>query len=148
MKAILKQIRISPKKANLIASLVRNKSVQEAIDTLEFTPKKTAPILRKLIMSAAANAENNFKQDPAALYVKEIIVTEGPTYKRSLPISKGRVHPVMKRTSHITVKVESKVVEEPKKTSSKSKVKEEVKGKEKVKEKETVSEQNETKNNS
>lgn len=111
MKAFLKRARISPKKANLVAALVRRKKVQEAVDTLKFTPKKAAPMLRKLIESAAANAENNFKQKREALYIKEILVTEGPTMKRHVPISRGRVHPVLKRTSHITVKLELKQAE-------------------------------------
>lgn len=113
MKAILRTIRISPKKANLVAELVRNKSVKEAVDQLAFTPKKAAPILKKLIESAAANAENNFKQNPETLYIKEIIVNEGPTYKRSNPVSKGRAHPILKRTSHITVKLETAKTEAP-----------------------------------
>lgn len=108
MKAILRKTRISPKKANLIAALVRNKNVKDAIDILKFTPKKGALILKKVVESAAANAKHNFKQDLDSLYIKEIIVTEGITYKRSLPISKGRTHPILKRTSHITVKVEAK----------------------------------------
>ncbi|NIA01753.1 MAG: 50S ribosomal protein L22 [Nitrospirae bacterium] len=108
MKAILRKVRISPKKANLIAALVRNKNVQEAIDILKFTPKKGALILRKVVESAAANAEHNFKQNLDSLYIKEILVTEGITYKRSIPISRGRMHPILKRTSHITVKVEAK----------------------------------------
>lgn len=108
MKAILRRVRISPKKANLIAALVRNKNIQEALDILKFTPKKAAKILKKVIESAVANAENNFKQNKDSLYIKEIIVTQGVTYKRSLPISRGRTHPILKRTSHITVKVEAK----------------------------------------
>lgn len=108
MKAILRRVRISPKKANLIAALVRNKNIQEALDILKFTPKKAAKILKKVIESAIANAENNFKQNKDSLYIKEIIVTQGVTYKRSLPISRGRTHPILKRTSHITVKVEAK----------------------------------------
>lgn len=118
MKAILRRIRISPKKANLIAALVRNKNAQEALDILKFTPKKAAKILKKVVESAIANAENNFKQNKDSLYIKEIIVTQGVTYKRSLPISRGRTHPILKRTSHITVKVEqraaSKASEAPK----------------------------------
>ncbi len=119
MKAILRRIRISPKKANLIAALVRNKKVQEALDILKFTPKKAAKILKKVIESAVANAENNFKQNKDSLYIKEIIVTQGVTYKRSLPISRGRTHPILKRTSHITVKVEAEKEEKPKKTEPK-----------------------------
>ncbi len=126
MKAILRRVRISPKKANLVAQLVRNMKATEAIDVLNFTPKKAAPIIRKVIQSAVANAENNFKQNPEDLYITEIIVNEGVTLKRSIPISRGRVHPLLKRTSHITVKVglpsekmkaEKEVkVEKPKKT--------------------------------
>lgn len=131
MKAILKQIRVSSKKANLVASLVRNKKVIEAIDILKFTPKKTAPILKKLIESAAANAENNFKQSKDALVIKEIIVTEGPTYKRRVTISKGRAHPILKRTSHITVKLES---QDKKEESKKVEPKKEAEAKEKTEE--------------
>ena len=105
MKAILRQTRISPKKANLVAQLVRNMKATEAVDILKFTPKKAAPILRKRIESAMANAKTNLKQDPEDLVIKEIIVTEGPTQKRSIPISRGRMHPILKRTSHITVKL-------------------------------------------
>lgn len=106
MQAILKQTRISPKKANLVAGLVRGKSVENALTTLKFTPKKGAKILYKVIKSAAANAENNFKQTPESLFIKEIIVNEGITYKRSMPCSRGRTHPILKRTSHITVKLD------------------------------------------
>ncbi len=132
MKAILRKVRISPKKANLIAALVRNKNVKEAIDILKFTPKKGALIVRKVIESATANAEHNFKQKLDTLYIKEILVTEGITYKRSLPISRGRMHPILKRTSHITVKVEAKsetekVKNEKPKTEPKTETKTEAK---------------------
>lgn len=106
MKAILKNIRISPKKANLVAGLVRGEKVDSALNKLKYTPKKAAKILFKVIASAAANAENNFKQKPEKLYIKEIVVTEGPTYKRSVSVSRGRMHPLKKRTSHITVQVD------------------------------------------
>ena len=110
MKAIIKTIRISPKKLNLIASLVRNKDVQEAMDILKFTQKKGALPLGKAIKSAVANAENNFKQKKETLYIKEIIVNKGPTYKRSVPISRGRVHPILKRNAHLTVTIGVKEV--------------------------------------
>lgn len=121
MKAYLRQTRVSPKKANLIASLVRNKKVTEAIDILKFTPKKTAVILKKLIESAAANAENNFKQNKDNLYIKEIIVNGGPTYKRRIYVSKGRAHPILKRTSHIrvTLAAQPKSEAKPKKQPNK-----------------------------
>ena len=122
MKAHLRQTRISSKKANLVADLVRNMKASEAVDILKFTPKKAAPLLKKLIESAMANAEHNAKQDKATLYIKEIIVTEGPTYKRRVMVSRGRAHPILKRTSHITIKLESKEV--PKTTKATKKVKE------------------------
>lgn len=115
MKAILRQVRISPKKVNLIAAMVRNKKVTDALDLLHFVPKKAAPILKKVISSAMANAENNFKQEREALYIKEIVVTEGTTLKRGVPISKGRVHPIKKKTTHITVKL-VQLSEAPKKS--------------------------------
>lgn len=105
MKAHLRKIRISPKKANLVAGMVRGKKVTEALDLLKFMPKKGADILYKVVHSAASNAKNNFKQSIDELYITQILVTKGPTYKRSLPISRGRVHPIAKRTSHITVEV-------------------------------------------
>jgi large subunit ribosomal protein L22 len=105
MKAIAKHVRISPKKANLVAGLVRRKNAVEALDILKFTQKKAAKILYKVLHSAIANAENNFKQNKDSLVIKEIVVNEGRTLKRSVPISRGRVHPILKRTSHITVSV-------------------------------------------
>ena len=106
MKAVLKNIGISPKKANLVAGMVRGKNVEKALTELKFTPKKGAAILYKVIHSAAANAINNFKQNKAKLYIKEIIVNKGIVYKRSQPVSKGRAHPILIRRSNITVIVD------------------------------------------
>ena len=105
MKAVLRTIRISPKKANLVAGTVRGKKVNEALALLKFMPKKGADILYKVVHSAASNAKNNFSQSMDELHVTKILVTKGPTFKRSLPISRGRAHPIRKRTSHITVEV-------------------------------------------
>ncbi len=113
MKAILNRIRISSKKANLAASLVRKEKATHAVDILKYTPKKSAKILRKVIESAIANAQTNNKQNKENLYIKEIIVTEGPTYKRSIPVSRGRANPRLKRTANITVKLETIGVEKP-----------------------------------
>jgi len=103
MKAIGRQLRITSKKINLIADLIRRKNAQEALDILKFTPKKGARILRKIVHSAISNAVNNFKQESASLFIKEIIVTEGSTLKRSISISRGRMHPILKRMAHATV---------------------------------------------
>jgi len=124
MKAVLRKIRISPKKANLVAGMVRGKKVNDALDLLKFMPKKAAKILYHVVLSAASNAKNNFKQNIDDLVITSLLVTKGPTYKRSLPISRGRVHPIRKRTSHITVEVgipesEAKVVKKEDKSVKK-----------------------------
>lgn len=108
MKAHLKQIRISPKKTNVVAGLVRGKKVQDALDILKFTPKKAAQYLYKVIHSAAANAENNDKQKREDLIVKEIVVNKGLVMKRYLPSTRGRALPLRKPTTHISVTLESK----------------------------------------
>lgn len=118
MKASITFVRITPKKLNLIAEMVREKSADEALNMLKFTPKKGADIIYKLLESALANAENNFKQDKSALYIKEIVVTKGPTFKRSVPISRGRVHPILKRNSQINLTLGVKEATD-KKTSKK-----------------------------
>ncbi len=105
MKSYTSNIRISPKKLNLVAGMVRRKSVIEADTLLKFTTKRAAEIVRKAVASAVANAENNFKQDRASLYIEEIVVGKGPTLKRFNPVSRGRAHPILKRMSVITVKV-------------------------------------------
>ncbi len=103
MKAILRAARITPKKANLIAGMVRKRPTSEALEILKYTPKKAAELLHKLLSSAVANAVSNFKQDEKSLVIKEIIVNKGPTLKRGVPVSRGRVYPILKRTSHITI---------------------------------------------
>lgn len=105
MKSVISNIRISPKKLNLVAEMVRKMSVAQADSVLKFTTKKASEIVRKALASAVANAENNFKQDKTTLFVEEIIVGKGPTLKRFNPVSRGRAHPILKRMSMITVKV-------------------------------------------
>ncbi len=121
MKAILKGARITPKKANLIAGMVRTRPANESLEILKFTPKKAAKILHKLLLSAVTNAVSNFKQDETSLSVKEVIVTKGPTLKRGVPVSRGRVYPVLKRTSNITVILEVKEAAPAKKSGGKAK---------------------------
>lgn len=105
MKAIRRYLRISPKKVNLVADLVRGMPAEKALNFLRFTPKKSAKPLMETLRSAVANAEQNFKQQKKDLYVSKIIVNEGSTLKRARPVSRGRSHPILKRTSHITVEV-------------------------------------------
>ena len=106
MKAHLRSIRISPKKVNLVAGLVRRKSVLSALDYLQFLPKGAARPLRQVILSALSNAVNNFKQDKKKLVIKSITVSSGATLHRFRPVSRGRAHPIRKRSSHISVELE------------------------------------------
>ena len=124
MKAHLKNVRISPKKVNLVADLVRKMQVNQAISLLEYTPKKAARILKKLIASAAANAKNNNSKNVDTLSIAEIKVSKGLTIKRFNPISRGRAHPINKFCSHIHVILKEDVAE-PTKTAKKAEVKEE-----------------------
>lgn len=118
MKATAKTLRITPKKLNLIAELVRNKSAVEAMEILNFVPKKGAKILNKVVASAVANAKNNFKQDENSLYIKEIVVSKAPTYKRWLPASRGRTSPILKRNAHVSITIAVRE-DAPKKTTAK-----------------------------
>lgn len=108
MKAHLNQVRISPKKTNIVAGLVRGKNVVEALDFLRFTPKKAASSLYKVIQSAASNAEENDGKKREDLKIESIIVNKGPVHKRFLPSSRGRALPITKPTSRISVTLQSK----------------------------------------
>jgi large subunit ribosomal protein L22 len=105
-RAGVKQIRISPQKARLIADLVRGKDVGVAINYLRFMPKKGARIIRKVLEAAVANAGQNEAIDIDTLYVKEIRVDGGPMLKRIRPRAMGRASRILKRTSHIHVVLE------------------------------------------
>ena len=103
-----KHIRISPSKVRLVADLVRGKSYNEAIAILDNTPNGSAIVISKAIKSAAANAENNQSLNRDDLFVAEIYSGPGPTLKRINIRARGRVDRIAKRTSHITVKLDSK----------------------------------------
>lgn len=105
VSATAKRLRISPQKARLVADQVRGKPVAEALDILSFSTKKGAVLVRKVVESAIANAENNEAADIDELKVAEIYVNEGLTMKRIKTRAKGRADRVFKRTSHITVTV-------------------------------------------
>ena len=109
-KAIARYVRISPRKAQLVADKVRGKNVSEALAILKFTSKGAAPIIEKVVNSAVANAENNHDMDKDNLYISEIYANQGPTMKRFRPRAQGRATPIMKRTSHIGVVLEEKQV--------------------------------------
>ncbi len=103
--ARLKGARISAQKARLVADQVRGLPVEEALSVLEFSPKKAAHIVKKVLDSAIANAENNEGADVDELKISSIFVDEGMTMKRLRPRAKGRADRILKRSCHITVKV-------------------------------------------
>ncbi len=101
--ATARHIRMSPYKVRRALALIRGKSVNEAAAILEFADIVSAEPVRKVLLSAAANAEHNFGMDRGDLIVSEAYADQGPTLKRMNPVSKGRAHSILKRTSHITV---------------------------------------------
>ncbi len=103
VKARAKNTGLSAIKVRPLADLVRGKRVDEALTMLRFTPTPKAKYLAKLVRSAVANAENNFQMDPADLKVVRIFVDEARPLRRFRPRSRGRVSPIRKRSSHITV---------------------------------------------
>ncbi len=112
-RAVVKFIRISPRKTRIVADLVRGKRVDQALETLALTPKKASPILSKTIQSAVANARQGAETEEVRLgdeayVVSEIRVDEGPTMKRIRPRAQGRAFRILKRTSHIQVTVSPK----------------------------------------
>ena len=102
----LKNARISPQKARLVADQIRGKSVGNALDTLNFGIQKSHELFRKLLNSAIANAENNFAADVDELRVTEVMVDAGVVIKRMMPRAKGRGNRILKRTSHIKIVVQ------------------------------------------
>lgn len=102
-KAILREVRVSPRKARLVVDLVRGRDVSSALDMLANSDKKTGPLLSKLLMSAVANAEFSSKVNIDELFVKRIWVSEGKTIHRFMPRAQGRATPIRKRHSTITV---------------------------------------------
>ena len=101
--AKLRNVRLSARKARLVVDLVRGKGIQEAMNTLQFSPQKTAPILSKLLKSAVANAEQKGISDVDRLFIKTAFVDQGPVLKRFIPRAQGRASRIRKPTSHITV---------------------------------------------
>jgi len=102
-KAILKYARISPRKVKIVADLIRDKNVDEALAIIKFTPKISSELLEKLLKSAIANAENNHYMNKTNLYVAEIYANQGPTLKRIRPAAKGSAVRIRKRSSHVTI---------------------------------------------
>ena len=106
VRAVAKHVGVSYKKVRPVLDMVRGKKVDEALTMLNFSPRHAARAVAKVIKSASANAENNFQMSPEELRVVRIFADEGRTLKRFRPRSRGRVSPILKRSSHITVIVE------------------------------------------
>ena len=102
-RAYLKGTRLSPQKAGLVANAVRGKSVQDALDFLVFNKQKGSAVIKKLLESAIANAENNEKADIDLLVIKSIIVNQGRRLKRMKPRARGRADRIIKPTCHIEI---------------------------------------------
>ncbi len=107
-KAIAKYERIAPLKVNFICKEIRGKNVNEALAILQFTPKRGARLLEKVLKSAIANAEHNFDLDRDMLYVSEAYANEAPVMKRWRPKAKGAAYPILKRSSHIGIVVKER----------------------------------------
>ncbi len=101
--AKLKSLRVAPKKVRQVTRLLKGMSFNQAEAHLRYMPQKSVSNLRKLLLSAAANAENNFNLSRQDLFVLKILVDPGPTLKRMMPRARGRGEPINKRTSHITI---------------------------------------------
>jgi large subunit ribosomal protein L22 len=108
VKAKLRYLRISPKKVRRIASLIKGMSVDRAEAELRSRPSRSSPALLGLLKSAINSAVNTYKLDRKSLLIKNVLVDPGPSYKRWLPRAMGRATPILKRTSHVTMILESK----------------------------------------
>lgn len=108
IKAHLNYLRIPPRKVRLISDLIKDKKVKDAQNILRSAVKHSASPIFKLLNSAIANAKHNFQIDKDHLFVKNILVNKGPTLKRSLPRAHGMASPINKRSSHITIILNTK----------------------------------------
>lgn len=109
VKAIARSVRMSPRKVGVVASLVRGRTVADALTILQHTPRRSAIPVRKAIESAKANADYNHGYKADSLVISSITVTPGPRYKRFRPVARGSAHPYQLKTSHITVIVDGEL---------------------------------------
>ncbi len=123
VRAIAKGVRMSPRKVGVVAALVRGRSVEDALTILDYTPRRSATAVRKVIASAKANAEYNHNYIADSLRIIELSVTAGPRLKRYRPAAHGRALPFERKTSHIRVVVdgEQRIAKKPAKTADKEK---------------------------
>ena len=126
VQAIAKGVRISPRKVGVVASLVRGRTVADALTILEHTPRRSSDAVARVIKSARANAEHNHNFKPDTLQITAITVTPGPRLKRYKPAAHGRALPFQKKSSHIRVIVDGEQ-RAPKKAPAKTKTEKETK---------------------
>ena len=107
-RAVARFVRLSPQKGRLVADQVRNLPVGKALELLQFSPRKAAGVIRKVLESAIANAENNYQYDIDNLYIKEAYAGKSIVMKRFRPRAKGRAAPIKKPFSRITIILEEK----------------------------------------
>ncbi len=107
-RAVNRHVRISAQKVRLVVDLIRGKGVEQALNILEFTPKRAAKVVAKTVRSVVANAQNTQSVDVDRLFIKRVFVDGGPTWKRFTPRAQGRATPILKRTCHITVVVDER----------------------------------------
>lgn len=127
LKASAKSVRISPRKVGVVASLVRGRTIADAITILEHTPRRSAQPVRKLIESAKANALHNYNLIEDSLTIKSISVTPGPRLKRYRPAAHGRALPFERKSSHIFVEVSGQKKQPKKPVAKKAEDKEDKK---------------------
>jgi large subunit ribosomal protein L22 len=106
-RASVRYARLTPMKARRVVNLIRGRSAADAAAILQFAPQAASEPVAKVLKSAIANAENNFSLDPQTLVISHAYVDEGPMLKRFRPRAQGRAYRIRKRTSHITIEVES-----------------------------------------
>ena len=104
-KAILRYVRMTPRKVRMVIDLIRGRDVPEALAVLKYLPRAAAPVVEKVLNSAVANAGQRELGDPESLKVSRAYVDGGPVLKRFRPRSMGRANPIQKRTSHVTIAV-------------------------------------------
>lgn len=124
VKSITRHVRISPLKVRDVVREIRGLPASQALDILNFTPKKAAYLVGKTLRSGIANAENNHEMSVDRLVIKEAQVGEGPRLKRIKPAARGSAHPIQKRTSHIRIILTDEIaLPEPKKKTPAAKKK-------------------------
>ena len=115
VKAHARSLRVAPRKMRLVTNLVKNMRLNDAVTQLQFTNKKAAKMLQKLLQSAAANAENNFSLNRDSLFIKTITCDMGPVLQRSFPRARGSAFMIRRKMSHVNVVLEERVVKSKKK---------------------------------